>query len=339
MVARASLTLLLLCAGCKTRLLDLPSEPAPESQPLAVAVALGERNSCARLPDGTAQCWGSFGRSQTVCSDTPSKVPGVTGALGLFLGSGTACVEWAGNHAGCWDGCWILDDHVPPTPIANLDGNVQLAFDPKHGCARFANGTIRCWTGEILSSPLPLDDQPVGGLPESLNISNGADECAALTDGVVSCWGPDALAAFPVQGIKNAAAVAGSDVDDCALLPGGTVSCWGPTGIVHPIDGITGAVAIVAGNSHHCALLGDATVRCWGDNTYGQLGDGTTNPAASSVGVGGLGEVKQIAAGAFHTCAVLTDGTVRCWGHNDLGQLGDGTQQDRLAPVTIALEK
>jgi alpha-tubulin suppressor-like RCC1 family protein len=87
------------------------------------------------------------------------------------------------------------------------------------------------------------------------------------------------------------------------------------------------------GFSTTCALLRTGAVKCWGAG--GQVGDGTTEPRTSPVGVLGLDAgVTSIAVGSNHTCATTTGGTVRCWGSNFFGQLGNGTRVDEPAPVT-----
>jgi alpha-tubulin suppressor-like RCC1 family protein len=98
-----------------------------------------------------------------------------------------------------------------------------------------------------------------------------------------------------------------------------------------PVDYID----VVSGDSHSCGLREDWSVWCWGFNYYGQLGDGSQNPSATPVQVGGLWAVTTLTAGRFHTCATQLDGVVRCWGYNDAGQLGDGTTTDSPVPVTV----
>jgi alpha-tubulin suppressor-like RCC1 family protein len=64
----------------------------------------------------------------------------------------------------------------------------------------------------------------------------------------------------------------------------------------------------------------------WGSNTFGQLGNGTTNDAAlpANVSTSAVPGFTQIAAGGLHTLAIGTDGNLYAWGANEFGQLGQG---------------
>lgn len=93
--------------------------------------------------------------------------------------------------------------------------------------------------------------------------------------------------------------------------------------------------ALAQGREHGCALLQGGRVKCWGENGFGQVGNGSDQPATTAVEVPALGSgVSAIAAGMYHSCAVLNGG-LRCWGVNSSGQLGDGSTTQRSTPVAV----
>jgi alpha-tubulin suppressor-like RCC1 family protein len=97
--------------------------------------------------------------------------------------------------------------------------------------------------------------------------------------------------------------------------------------------------AVRAGCSDSLALASDGRVYAWGDNSYGQLGDGTTNARTIPVRVElpkGV-TVTAIRAGCFDNLALTAGGRVYAWGENSFGELGDGTNQNRHRPVLVRL--
>jgi alpha-tubulin suppressor-like RCC1 family protein len=111
-----------------------------------------------------------------------------------------------------------------------------------------------------------------------------------------------------------------------AILFAALCSFAGLTPSVEAYVPFTGASAIFTGfgANHSCAIVGGA-LKCWGDNSNGQIGDGTTSPAATPVQVSTLTSgVTAVGVGSSHTCAVQSGG-VKCWGANSSGQLGDGS--------------
>jgi alpha-tubulin suppressor-like RCC1 family protein len=64
-------------------------------------------------------------------------------------------------------------------------------------------------------------------------------------------------------------------------------------------------------------------LKCWGKNSYGQLGDGTTNDTPSVVVIDPGTSYTQISAGEQHTCGITSAGVLKCWGSNLSSQLGD----------------
>ena len=80
-----------------------------------------------------------------------------------------------------------------------------------------------------------------------------------------------------------------------------------------------------------------ANLVSWGSDSYGQLGDGTTNANQSSP-VAAAGAYDQswctVASGWGNMIGVKTDGTLWTWGSNLCGLLGNGTTTNRSSPGT-----
>jgi len=85
------------------------------------------------------------------------------------------------------------------------------------------------------------------------------------------------------------------------------------------------------GGSEQIVMKSDSTVWAWGYNSFGQVGNGTTNEScvpAQVLGPGGVGYLAPVATimgGEQHNFALKPDGTVWAWGMNFFGQLGDGS--------------
>ena len=96
------------------------------------------------------------------------------------------------------------------------------------------------------------------------------------------------------------------------------------------------------GRSHTAAIKTDGTLWTWGLNSYGQLGDNTTNSKSIPITTfAGGTNWKQVSCGGYHTSAIKTDGTLWTWGSNIIsggaanGQLGiNATTNNRPTPVT-----
>jgi len=95
-----------------------------------------------------------------------------------------------------------------------------------------------------------------------------------------------------------------------------------------PVATLSGIRALASGYSPNAyALRAGGTVMAWGDNSYGQLGNGWSDPNSGSampVPVRGLTGVTAIAAGDSAAYALRGDGTVWSWGVDMFGQLGTG---------------
>ena len=108
------------------------------------------------------------------------------------------------------------------------------------------------------------------------------------------------------------------------------------------IDYLHSVTVIMGGETHNMALKSDGTLWSWGYNFVGELGDGTTNDAATPVQVGlgsipPLTSVIKLGGRTYFSLAVKSDGTIWGWGMNGSGQMGNGTSGGNvLTPVMVS---
>jgi len=102
----------------------------------------------------------------------------------------------------------------------------------------------------------------------------------------------------------------------------------GPAALIAQAD-------VAAGFDHSLALRVDGTVWAWGDNSYGQLGDGTTQQQSTPVAIAVPAAIRNIFVGtnADFSLAITVNGALLAWGRNNRGQLGDGSSLDRWVPA------
>jgi len=135
------------------------------------------------------------------------------------------------------------------------------------------------------------------------------------SDGTVWTWG------------ANFSGKLGIGIDPITLprvLVPGEVHDTGNVGYLNSVR------AIMGGELHNFALTSDGSVWAWGDNSFGQLGNGTTNNASSPVqtGLGStppLASVTRLGGRPYFSLAVKSDGTIWAWGMNRYGEMGNGT--------------
>ena len=107
---------------------------------------------------------------------------------------------------------------------------------------------------------------------------------------------------------------------------------------VQTVSAGTNWKSVAAGRYHTAAIKTDGTLWTWGLNSYGELGNNTTDDKSSPIQtVTGGTNWKLVAGGPYHTAAIKTDGTLWLWGENNTGALGDDTIDDKSSPVqTVA---
>lgn len=274
----------------------------------ATAVSAGFAHTCALLDDGTIKCWGRNDQGQLGLGDTSSRGDGA-GEMGNNLAS---VALGAGKMA------------------------VEITVGYAHSCARFGDGSVKCWgdndlgrlglgdtedrgdqQGEMGDS-LPPVDLGLGVVSTSLAAAYD-HTCAVLVNGSLKCWGLNGFGRLGLGDTLNRGDGPGEMGD---ALP--------------PVNlGQGRSVLTVAGGvAHTCAILDDDSLRCWGYNVSGQLGLGDTSDRGDASGemgaslspteLGADRTVVGIAAGGTHVCAVIDDGSMKCWGDNASGRLGLG---------------
>ncbi len=289
------------------------------------AISAGYEHTCAVTQGGGVKCWGSnfygqLGNGTGNNRTTPTDVVGLSSSV-AFVSAGYfhTCAVTTGGGAKCWGRndygqlgigtSWAYDYRITPMDVVGLSSGVAaITAGSYHTCALTTGGGVKCWgnnsSGQLGNSTTTNSSIPV--------------DVTGLSGGVV--------------------AVSAGGSHTCALTVSGGVKCWG-NGSNTPVDvgGLSsGVVAIDSGSGHNCALTTGGGVECWGSNTFGQLGDGTTNYSSTPVDVVGLASgVAAISAGSRSSCAVAAGGGAKCWGGNSYGQLGDGTTTDRNTPVDV----
>ncbi len=131
----------------------------------------------------------------------------------------------------------------------------------------------------------------------------------------------------------------------CGLAVNGRAYCWGnnrdgqlglgdggPTEVLVPaaVSGNHRFQAIDTGGAHTCALELDGTLYCWGSNTFGQLGDFTTDTRAFPAPVDSALKFTSLSTGLAFGCAIAESEVAYCWGRNATAQAGrDPSQFER----------
>lgn len=288
-------------------------------------------HACVLSYSGEAMCWGlgeagQLGNGENFNQKYPVTVSKLSNIISMSLGDFHTCAitgvtETEPSSLWCWgessngklgiDPSTIVSGNVP-NQVTSLGGiALAVAAGKEHTCAIIQDGemsSVQCW-GYNEEGQLGIGNTTSQNFPVDVPDSTGAVKISAgesftsivLNTGEVKSWG------------GNSEGQLGNGFFFRRQLP------------IH-LDKMSESIAdIVSGENHSCALTRSGGVYCWGRNSYGQLGNGTTQYSADPVQVIGLTSgVRSIAAGTYHNCALLIDGRVKCWGFNPDGRLGTG---------------
>ena len=263
-----------------------------------------------------------------------------------------------------------------PTDIEGLTDVKALDVGQSHVFAIKEDGSVWTWgknnNGQLGNKEAKLGLSENAPIPVQLQlndfkaISAGNDHSAMLkSDGTVWCWGGNFSGQLgngefgdifkpelePIQSLDltDVKDVFAGSLCTFALKNDGTLFSWGFNGlhgqlgngstenVNRPVQVLTDVKKLASGKSAHAfAFKNDGTIWAWGRNSFGQLGDGTTdNNSIIPIQITGLEGVIEITPGQLHTVALKEDGTVCAWGRNNVGQLGNGTYIDSIDPVQV----
>ncbi len=248
----------------------------------------------------------------------PAASNGTNGVSGTAYAFGYNNVGQLGNGT-------TTSSTVPVAVSSPLTGNGVTAISGgyEHGLA-IQNGAAYAWgynsTGQLGNGTTTNSSVPVAvsGLGSGVTaVSGGYNYSLAIQNGAVLAWGDNSTG---------------------ELGNGTTTQSNVPVAVVGLGSG-SGVTAISAGRHHGMAIQNGAAV-AWGDNTYGELGNNSTNQSNVPVAVSGLGSgVTAVFAGEYASLAIR-NGAAYAWGNNQDGELGNGTtdgsnQNPALVPVAV----
>ncbi len=254
---------------------------------------------CVVASDDRAYCWG----------DGPD---GQLGNIYTNTNSGALPVD----TSGVMSGKTIVSITAGQSHTCALDSNGLAYCWGNNGYGQLGDGTTT-------NRPLPVAVSMTGGLAGKTIKAIAASShktCAIASDNLEYCWGdntfgmlgdntgtnrsvPTAVYTGGALSGKTIKMIAPGTQHSCAIASDDKAYCWGFGGMGALGDAIgsttSEAVAvstsgvlsgktiksIVSGTSSSCVVASDNQVYCWGWNTYGQLGDGTTNNSNAPVRV------------------------------------------------------
>jgi alpha-tubulin suppressor-like RCC1 family protein len=308
-------------------------------------VAAGGNHTVALRSDGSLWAWGdnAFGQvgdGSVIARNTPVRIgtdiTWTAVAAGFYhtvaLKADGTLWSWGDDTKGQLGDGSPAASQPAPVRVGTETNWAAVAAGDFHTLALKTDGSLWGWgdntAGQVGDGSVVPNTRSVpvriGIATDWLAIAAGGSHSAALkTDHTLWAWG--ANNAGQLGNGTNIAAVAPLQI----VLPSPFVN--------------TDWVAVAAGRSHTGGVKADGTLLTWGNNTFGQLGNGTTNGATldSDVPVQEAGKATTwaaAAAGDGHTVGRQGNGTIWSWGDNAFGQLGDGSLVARNAPIKVGAD-
>lgn len=321
-----------------------------------VAIRAGARHSLALCSDGRVVAWGANESGQHGNGTTlDSNLPVLVNANGALLGKTVQSISAGGKHS--------------------------LALFTDGGIAAWgANASGQLGNNSTVSSNVPVTVPKQGAISGKtvIGLSAGGDHSLAVcSDGTVAAWGMNSSGQLgnssnntsfvPVPVTMNTGAllskrviaVSASAAHSVALCSDETTVAWGANAsgslgnnsntssniaVAVTRSGVLSSKkvsAVATGGAQSFALCSDGTLTSWGLNTFGQLGNNTTEttrvPVTVTTTTGALfgKTVVATSVGQSHTVVRFSNGGMASWGRNAEGQLGNNTTTNSNIPVEV----
>jgi serine/threonine-protein kinase len=304
--------------------------PQPNETTAAESAALSQQisnswNTTCIVNSGALYCMGNNGFGQvgdgtTLAQASLVKVDGVSHVTAVSTDFNTCAI--ADGEVYCWGnneygqlGDGTTTNRVTPIHVPGLSGATSVSTVAGLSCA-VANATAYCWGnnkfGQV-GDGTKIDRHTPTKISSLTNVSaiqtTGSATCA-IADQTAYCWGSE---------YRSGNTVTDQSPDDDRSKP-------------TAVAGLPQTKSISTAGSTTCAVSVDGKVYCWGDNTWGAVGNGTTDEQYTPLALPGIPTSTEVDTSGSTTCAATLDG-LYCWGRNANGELGDGTSTDRLSPT------
>ncbi|WP_170300401.1 RCC1 domain-containing protein [Myxococcus fulvus] len=338
----------------------------------ALAVAAGHSHSLLLQSDGTVWSWGDneagqLGDGTRVRRIVPAQVPTLQDITAIAAAGQRSLALRVDGTVWAWG-----KNTLVPTRVPGLENVTAISTSLEHSLALRDDATVWAWgtntEGQLGDGTLTSRTTPVKvlTLTNVMKISATNYNSYAITyDGSAWAWGYNGYGqvgdgtttlrrSTPVRipGLSNVVAIAGGSYHGMAVLVDGSGWSWGvdyrgagmslftnANRLVPRPMYVTGLFDVVSSESMAVATTFTGTAWARGTNTWGQVGDGTTDFLEEAIQVQGITSgVTSIALGDRHTLAIHSDGTLWSWGNNSDGQLARGQAFDTLLPAPSLLD-
>ncbi len=313
---------------------------------VSTQIAVGTGYACALGADGKVRCWGNnndaqLGRdpSQTLRSDTPLEVPGISQVKAIAVGNNHSCAVKIDGSLYCWGnnqygkvGTGNTHLQIAPYKVTFPEAVKDVVASKYNTCALSdVIGRVYCWGNNAVGQVgIGFSSQEASLLPQGVSIAgikklvmDEAHVCAITIANGVLCWGGNYAGELGHDPKLDEFPDPGSPSKQDNIIP-------------IPVDIGAGLVLDVStGHQFTCYVMLGGGVRCLGNNngSLGTLGNGgyliyTYQPVRVYNIRGGM---AKLVSSEGNTYAITSSGSIYCWGSC---YRGDGSvRSDHTTPI------